>query len=189
MVDQFHSASHWNTVRDDNTVSFLIRMWSTKHGSSSEHSSKVRETLDTTDCANKRFAMCVYSLLDKNLKALLCSSNLMPQSPTDVCEKCYGSASPFNNTCWLTWLECARHPEHRDEMGVTLVVGDNHEVVKVIELPKSLAGCQPQQLALCEQGRDCPGGYSCKKVHSTKELEYWKWTLIHRVLEKVHTGI
>ena len=110
----------------------------------------------------------------------------MPQSPTDVCEKCYGSASPFNNTCWLTWLECGRHPEHSDEMGVTLVVGDNHEVVKVIELPKSLAGCQPQQLARCEQGRDCPGEYSCKKAHSTKELEYWKWTLIHRVLEKVN---
>ena len=131
--------------------------------------------------------MCVYFLLDKNLKALLCSSNLMPQSPTDMCEKCYDSASPFNNTRWLTWLECARHPEHRDEMGVTLIVGDNHEVVEVIELPQSLAGCQPQQLALCEQGRGCPGGYSCKKAHSTKELEYWKWTLIHRVLEKVHT--
>ena len=125
---------------------------------------------------------------DKALINLLQSSKLVPQSPTDVCVKCYDSASPFYNTRWLTWLECAKHPDHRDEMGVTLIVGDDCEVVEVLELPKNLAECSPQQLVLCEkmrQRRGCPDEVNCKKAHSKEELEYWKWTLIHKVLEKV----
>ena len=31
MVDQFHSASHWNTAREGNAVSFLIQRWNIYH--------------------------------------------------------------------------------------------------------------------------------------------------------------
>ena len=124
----------------------------------------------------------------RNLKFLLCNSKLMVQSPTDVCMRCYDSASPSYNTRWLTWLECAKHPDHRDEKGLTLIIGDRHDVTEVLELPKSLAGCEPQQLAMCErimQRRSCRDEYKCTKAHSIEEREYWKWTLIHKKLEKV----
>ena len=123
-------------------------------------------------------------------KNWLQSAELTPQSPTDVCVKCYDKGSPFYNTRWLTWLECAKHPEHEGEMGVTLIVGDDHEVVEVLELPRSLEGYSPQQLTLCKktkQRKGCPDEVSCKNAHSIEELEYWKWTLIHKVLEKVYT--
>ena len=127
---------------------------------------------------------------ENTLKRLLQRARLVSQSPTDVCVKCYNGASPFYNTRWLTWLECAKHPEHEGEMGVMLIVGHDHEVVEVLELPRSLSGCSPHELSLCEkmkQPRGCPDEVNCKNAHTIEELEYWKWSLIHKVLEKVYT--
>ena len=119
---------------------------------------------------------------------MLCTARLVPQSPTDVCVKCYDKAARDYNTRWLPWLECAKPDEHRNEAGMTLIVGDDHEVVEVIELPPSLAGCDPSQLSLCRKTRQrsgCPDEANCKKAHLIEELEYWKWSLIHKLLEKV----
>ena len=131
--------------------------------------------------------MCSY-YTDKHLKQVLCGAKLVPQSPTDVCVKCFDEAAQDYNTRWLTWLECAQPESHKDEEGMTLIVGDDHEVVEVIELPQSLEGCHPSEHSLCKKLRQrggCPDEKNCKSAHSIEELEYWKWTLIHKLLEKV----
>ena len=89
----------------------------------------------------------------------------------------------------MTWLECGQHSGCEDET-ITLITGYNHNVEDVIDLPESLRACQPSQLAMCEKINrpdGCPNGYDCIKAHSPEELEYWKWTLICRVFEQVHT--
>ena len=133
--------------------------------------------------------MCSY-YTDKHLKQVLCGAKLVSQSPTDVCVKCFDEAAQDYNTRWLTWLECAQPDSHKDEEGMPLIVGDDHEVVEVIELPRSLERCHPSELSLCKKLRQrggCPDEKNCKSAHSIEELEYWKWSLIHKLLEKVHT--
>ena len=127
--------------------------------------------------------------VDRQLRELLCTSRLVPQCPsTEVCAKCYESAAQSDNTRWLTWLECGQLPGHEEENGVTLIVGTNNKVTNVTELPPSLYGCHPQQLAFCERLHrpgGCPDGNNCNRAHSIEELEYWKWSLVHGKLEQV----
>ena len=123
-----------------------------------------------------------------HLKEMLLSAKLVPQSPTKVCVKCYDEADTHCNTRWLPWLECAHPEDHAHENKTTVIVGDDHEVVEVIELPPSLLGHHPSKLTLCShisQQEDCPDGHNCKYPHSDEELEYWKWTIIQKQLEKV----
>ena len=130
----------------------------------------------------------IYVSADRHLKELLLSAKLVPQSPTKVCVKCYNEADAHYNTRWLPWLECAHPKDHAHEDRITLIVGDDHEVVDVIELPSSLLGHHPSKLTLCRkesQPEGCPDGYNCKYPHSEEELEYWKWTIVQKQLEKV----
>ena len=119
---------------------------------------------------------------------MLLSAKLVPQSSTKVCVKCYDEANAHYNTRWLPWLECAHPKDHAREDRITLIVGDDHEVVEVIELPSSLLGHHPSKITLCRknsQPEGCPDGYNCKYPHSDEELEYWKWTIVQKQLEKV----
>ena len=127
--------------------------------------------------------------VDRYLRDLLCSSRLVAQCPsTEVCAKCYDNAAEFNNTHWLTWLECGQLPGHEEEDGITLIVGDSNNISDAIELPTSLESFHPQQLTLCDKvhwPKGCPHGYNCNRAHCIEELEYWKWSLVHRKLEQV----
>ena len=130
--------------------------------------------------------------VDKRLKEMLCDAKLVPQSPTQVCAKCYDEAAPDYNTRWLPWLECAQPYAHANEERITLLVGDDHEVVEVIELPSSLSVCPLSKLTICRkvhQRGGCPDGYYCKSPHRVEELEYWKWTIVHKILEKVSYSV
>ena len=131
----------------------------------------------------------LFTLLDRCMRDLLYSSRLVPQSlSTNVCAKCYKDTAPFNNIRWLTWLECGQHPDHEEEDRVTLIVGDSNNVAVARKLPACLEGCHPQQLALCKKVHwrgGCSDGYNCNRAHSNEELEYWKWSLVHRKLLQV----
>ena len=125
---------------------------------------------------------------DKSLKNLLCMAKLVPQSPTRACVKCYDQAAPDYNTRWLPWLECAQPYDHSNEERMTLIVGDDHEVVEVLELPSGLTDRHPSTLTLCQKARQrggCLDGYYCNSPHRKEELEYWKWTIVHKHLKKV----
>lgn len=125
------------------------------------------------------------ALSDQQLIAMLQNARLVPQSPTSVCVKCYDEANAYHNVRWLPWLECARWKEHEQEEQVTVIVGDNLKVVRVEELPSHWSALQPSQLTLCRRSLSCQDD-NCSFPHSNEELQYWKWSIIHKHLEKVH---
>ena len=112
------------------------------------------------------------------------NAKIVPQSPTKVCKKCYDEANTHNNTRWLPWLECAQpnNPEHEDR--ITVVVNNDHQVIKVKDIPSSLSQYDPSQLdrLLC---RRCSNRDQCTSAHSVEELEYWKWSSVQKQLERV----
>ena len=110
---------------------------------------------------------------------LLGHSRFVPQSSSKVCAKCYEDAAPYNNTRWLTWLECGHHPDHEEEDRVTLIVGDDDKVVCVREPLDS------QLKPPCEKMHWRGGCHDGDRAHCIEELEYWKWKLAHTLLEYV----
>ena len=181
------------TAREKN-VHVLIQVWSTTHGSSSKQCSKVRKVFSILFIFAKSQLVieqptCTSLYIDKHLKDLFCQSRLAPISSTKVCAKCYDNAAQFHNTNWLTWLECGHVPHHDEDTRVTLTTGENEIVALTRELPQSLEGCHPQDLALCEEVDSCPDRYNCNRAHCIEELEYWKWSLVHRKLEEVRKTI
>lgn len=119
---------------------------------------------------------------------MICSAKLVPQSPTRVCVKCYDEAGEDYNTWWLPWLECARPKDHKNEERITVIVGDDFEVVEVIELPSSCLSLRPSQLSMCRkvsQREGCRDEVNCNSAHTPEELNYWKWSIIHKNLGKV----
>ena len=123
---------------------------------------------------------------------MLCKAQLVPQSPSKVCVECYDEADENQNTRWLPWLECARPKEHEQNERITVIVGDNHEVLEVTELPSSLSTADPSRLTLCRKVNlpgGCPDDDSCNFPHSDEELEYWKWNIVHQYLGKVTNSV
>ena len=124
---------------------------------------------------------CVlHCITDKKLIDMIYEAKLTPQSPTNVCVKCYDEAQLHNNTQWLPWLECARPTDHAKEDRITVIVGDNHTLIEVAEIPSCLLRCPPSQLSLCRkitQPKGCSG--ACNSAHSYEELQYWKWSIVH----------
>ena len=106
-------------------------------------------------------------------------AGIVPHSPTKVCVKCYDEADAHNNTRWLPWLECAQPDNHRHEDRITVIVSDDHRVVKVGVVPSNLLECNPSQIQtfICQ---GCSDNY-----HSKEEVEYWKWSNVQRRLERV----
>ena len=115
---------------------------------------------------------------------MIMDAKMVPQSPSKVCGKCYDEADADYNTRWLPWLECARPNDHAQEKRVTVIVGDDHEVIEVAEIPSHLMGYKPSQLCgfLCQ----CSDSAACKRPHSQEELEYWKWCNVHQRLGTVY---
>ena len=127
-------------------------------------------------------------LIDESLIDMICKSKMVPQSPTRVCAKCYLEADTNYNTQWLSWLECAQPNDHEQEDKKIIVIGDDHEVIELRELPSCRMALQPTQLSLCRNinlPAGCPFDDSCTFAHSNEELEYWKWSSIHQQMEKV----
>ena len=70
---------------------------------------------------------------------MIMDAKMVPQSPSKVCGKCYDEADADYNTRWLPWLECVRPNDHAQEKRVTVIVGDDHEVIEVAEIPSHLS--------------------------------------------------
>ena len=116
---------------------------------------------------------------DQMLKDFLINARLVPQSPSDVCERCYEQVRTNSNARWLPWLQCA-HPqehEHQQASRIRVVIGDGPSVVKVRELPPRLLTLSPSQLTLCSRYNTCDNQENCTSPHSIEELEYWKWCI------------
>ena len=118
---------------------------------------------------------------------MICDARLTPQSPTNVCTKCYHEAQAYNNTQWLPWLECARPLDHATEDRIKVIVSDDHKLVQVAEIPPSLLALPLSQLSLCKkvnQPKGCSGASTCNSAHSQEELEYWKWSKVHNSIQQ-----
>ena len=129
----------------------------------------------------QKYKCVLHCITDKKLiDMIIYEAKLTPQSPTNVCVKCYDEAQLHNNTQRLPWLECARPTDHAKEDRITVIVGDNHTLVEVEDIPSCLLRCPPSQLSLCRkitQPKGCSG--ACNSAHSYEELQYWKWSIVH----------
>ena len=119
------------------------------------------------------------------MKDKLLQAELVPQSPTDVCEFCYDEAWANSNTLWLSWLQCAHLKDYEHEYRIAVVVADDQKVVEVRDIPSRLLKLSPSKLVLCSKPDGCPHEENCTHPHSQEELEYWKWNIIHELLGKV----
>jgi hypothetical protein len=122
---------------------------------------------------------------EKQLIDMIFEARLIPQSPTNVCVKCFHEAQVNDNTRWLPWLECAQPNDHAKYDRITVVVNDDHKLVQVAEIPSCLLRCPPSQLSLCRkitQPKGCSG--ACNSAHSYEELQYWKWSIVHNSIRQ-----
>ena len=123
-----------------------------------------------------------YCIAEKQLIGMINEARLIPQSPTNVCVKCFHEAQVNDNTRWLPWLECAQPNDHAKYDRITVVVNDDHKLVQVAEIPSCLLRCPPSQLSLCTQPKGCSG--ACNSAHSYEELQYWKWSIVHNSIRQ-----
>lgn len=125
----------------------------------------------------------LFNSANPTLLSQMGSTNLVEQSPSNVCRVCLEGNS---NAVWLLWLKCTSPEEHKDGPQTTVTINRSSltQLVRVRDLPRCYSNTDPSQLALCGNPTQCHVGESCRLAHSDEELNYWKW----QIVKKIYTG-